>query len=166
MKAGKPSTVEVRLAKTELRALAESMRTVTDGDGHGMAPSSGASMSVKLRAPDGGFIVDSSSPETQWADSPPGSVDHDFTRWRWTVTPLRSGHRGLLLSASVRSSGAAAIDQPLPEQTVAVRVSRNYGRLLLRILMWLIVAACGGTLAFYGQAPANALIGELMNLLK
>ena len=159
MRAGKASMIEVRLAKSEVRALTESFS--------GGASSSGPSMSVKLRAPDGGFIIDSVTPETQWVDDRQGTVEHDFASWRWTVTPLNSGRRDLAMtvSAQVIGSDGTSTAHALPDQDVEVRIARNWGRGLLTLAKWVVIAGLGGAVAKFGAPVYEPAIAAVMKLI-
>ena len=48
-------------------------------------------MSVRLRAPEGGFWIEMASPETQWIENTLGLLSDDYASWRWIVTPQRRG---------------------------------------------------------------------------
>ncbi len=63
-------------------------------------------MSVRLRSPDGGFYIETSSPETQWIENVLGLVADDFASWRWTITPRERGKQRLQLLISARTVGA------------------------------------------------------------
>ena len=51
-------------------------------------------MSVRLRAPDGGFYIETASPETQWIEKAMQLPSEAFASWRWHVTPARRGGGG------------------------------------------------------------------------
>ncbi len=151
MKAGIPKLVEVRIARANVKALATGLQ------GGGAAYKQEAmitkAMSVKLRAPDGGFWVEAASPETQWIDNVLGVMTDDYASWRWTVTPKMSGHKKLQLVVSARTVGSdgLAAETALPDQLFDVRVSINYGQKSKRAAGWLAAAVFGGVLARFGE---------------
>lgn len=157
MKTGVTGLVEVRIARAKVKALAEGLQ------GGGAAYKHEAmitkAMSVKLRAPDGGFWVEAASPETQWIDNVLGVMTDDFASWRWTVTPKSSGRKKLQLVVSARTVGSdgLAAETALPDQFVDVKVAVNYGQVSRRTAGWLIAAVIGGMLARFGEGAYEAL---------
>ena len=85
-------------------------------------------MSVRLRAPDGGFFIETASPETQWIERAMLLSSEDFASWRWHVTPRDKGRRRLQLIISARtvSADGLAAETALPDQVITVRVHTNY----------------------------------------
>jgi hypothetical protein len=57
-------------------------------------------MSVRLRAPDGGFFIENASPETQWIEKTLLLSSDEFASWRWNVTPREKGKKRLQLIIS------------------------------------------------------------------
>jgi neural Wiskott-Aldrich syndrome protein len=165
MRAHVPSPVEVRLAKAEFQTLADGLQA-EDVRRHAVVVA--PAMSVKLRAPDGGFIIDSASPETQWLETRLGLIESDFASWRWTVTPLKAGRRRLQLVVSARTPGpdGAAADTALPDQIVDVRVGVNYGRAIGRAAGWMLVAVAGGLFAKFGGALYDPALAAVLAALK
>lgn len=159
------SQVDVRLANSEFRALTLALQ---GDDSHQHPLLVTPAMSVRLLAPDGGFMIQSDTPETQWLENNPGALDLDFAHWCWTVTPLRRGKRQLRLVVSARtiSGHGVAGNSALPDQVITVRVAPNYGRALLRLLGWAVVATTGAALALYGPTIANPMIGAVLRLMK
>lgn len=157
------SAVNVALTKTEFLALLDGLQ-----DGAGKGAGEAGCLSVKLRAPDGRFMIDSVSPETQWAEAEAGLGTSDSVNWRWMVTPLNPGHRRLQLvvSARTRSGKGAAVVTVLPEQIINVRVGSNYGRGLAILVGWIAIAVVGGIIAKYGPGVLEPGIAELMKALK
>lgn len=151
MKTGVSELVEVRIARANVKALAQGLQ------GGGAAYKHEAmitkAMSVKLRAPDGGFWVEAASPETQWIDNVLGVMTDDFASWRWTVTPKASGRKKLQLVVSARTVGSdgLAAETALPDQLYDVRVAVNYGQASKRAAIWLVAAVFGGVLARFGE---------------
>lgn len=164
MKAGISELVEVRIARANVKALAQGLQ------GGGAAYKHEAmitkAMSVKLRAPDGGFWVEAASPETQWIENVLGVMTDDYASWRWTVTPKTSGQKKLQLVVSARTVGSdgLAAETALPDQLFDVRVGVNYGRSSKRVAGWLAAAIFGGVLARFGENAfdvAKALIEKI-----
>ena len=148
MRVNASSLVEAQLPKTDIAAIAAGF---AGGMEAGPAPTPPA-MSVRLRAPDGGFLIDAASAETQWIDPRSGVIESEFSAWRWTVTPLKPGRRELQLIISIRAPGSDGIlaDQQLPDQVIEVRVRRGFGRMMLTMLKWIFVASLGAILATSG----------------
>jgi neural Wiskott-Aldrich syndrome protein len=157
-----PSSIEVRLAKADVRALVDGL------SGGGNAFQVAPAMSVRLRAPDGGFLIELASPETQWIDVRSGMIEADFVSWHWTVTPLMRGARRLNLAVVTRTVGAdgGSLETALPDQMVDVRVKPNTGRALSRAALWCGVALLGGLLATFGKGLAEPVIAGVMVLIK
>ena len=140
--------VEVRIARASLQEI------------EGQAPQSGyqqghstkitEALTVQLRAPKGKFLIEASSPETQWIDRFMG-FGEDFARWRWNVTPLKRGKQRLDLVISGRLVGAQGIlsENILPEQIIDVKVRPNYFKLLTAVLGFVLVAGLGALIMYF-----------------
>ena len=89
-------------------------------------------MAVRLRAPEGGFFIETASPETQWIENNIGFPSDDFASWRFLVTPQSRGWSQLQIIVSARTVGAdgVAAETALPDQIVEVKVRRNIKRTL------------------------------------
>jgi hypothetical protein len=155
MRAGVPEIVEVRIARADLQNVAVGMEGRGAPVRHDLVVT--RAMSVKLKAPEGGFWIETASPETQWIESRPGLMTDDFATWRWTVLPERRGRRRLQLVAAARTVGAdgLAAETALPEQMVEVRVAVNYGRAFGRVAGWVVAAVIGGALAKFGETALS-----------
>jgi hypothetical protein len=156
--------VDVRIARSDVKSLMDGL----DGEGYRHGVMVAPAMSVKLRAPDGGFIVEANSPETQWIETQLNGMQTDHAQWRFTVTPLKRGTRRLQLVVSARTtrSDGTAADVALPEQIVGIRVVTNYGRVIGRLLTWALVAVAGGVAAKFGHTiyePAIEAAKKLLN---
>jgi hypothetical protein len=108
-------------------------------------------IAVRLRPLAGRFIVDATSPETQWDQSGAASAGRLTTEaavWRFTVTPLVTGRGVLQLAVSARTLGADGVlaETQLPEQGYEVRVTHEYTGLMARAGM-LVLLAVGSMLA-------------------
>ena len=143
--------VEVRIARAELAELARGMRGREAAHQHDLVITK--AMSVRLRAPEGGFFIETASPETQWIENKLGVLSDNYASWRWTVTPQRTGRSLLQLVVSARTIGSdgLAAETALPEQIFEVRVATNYGRLAGRWAGWIAAAIIGGLFARFGE---------------
>lgn len=161
MRVGKTVRAEIRIAKSTVKALTEGL----DGGGqvwqHTVAVTK--AMSVRIRAPDGGFYIESTSPETQWIESNLGYASDDFASWRFNITPQYRGWSDLQIIVSARSIGAdgVAAETALPDQIVEVKVRANIGRAIVRIFSWTVAAVIGGALATFGES-GMAIVTTLM----
>ncbi|MDZ4841340.1 MAG: Clp protease N-terminal domain-containing protein [Hyphomicrobium aestuarii] len=163
MRAGYPSPVEVRIAKSDARRLLDGIEGAQHY-GHGAAA---PALSVKLRAPDGGFIIDGLSRETQWIESG-FEAGGDPAQWRWTVTPVKSGRRRLQLLIAARTTDAAgaAFDTMLPDQVVEVTLGANYGGMFATALTWSAIAITGGVIARFGDKIYDPMVASVIQLIR
>jgi hypothetical protein len=157
MRVGVPSLVEVRIARAEVNALTEGLQGGGGVWRHDLVVTK--AMSVRLRAPDGGFYIETASPETQWTENTLGLITDDFASWRWTVTPKESGARRLQLVISARTVGTDGVtaETALPDQVVDVKVRINYGKTARKVGGWALAAIAGGVLARFGEGLPAAL---------
>ena len=151
MRVAVPVIVEARVARANVKALAEGLQGTGIPNTHSVLVSK--AMSVRLRAPDGGFYIETASPETQWIDNVAGVMTDDFASWRWAVTAKERGKRRLQLVLSARTVSAEGLiaDTALPDQVVEVKVGINYGATALRWSGWISAAVFGGLLARFGE---------------
>lgn len=151
MRVGVTAPVEVRIAKAEVKAISDGLDVGRTAHRHDIQVTK--AMSVRLRAPEGGFFIETASPETQWIENALGLMADDYARWRWTVTPKLRGKRRLLLIVSARTVGpdGLAAETALPDQIIEIRVSTNYGVLVKRLAGWVVAAIAGGLLARFGS---------------
>jgi hypothetical protein len=157
MRVGTPVPVEVRIARDKIESLIMALK----GRGAAYRPDTFVTraVSVRLRAPQGGFFIESDSPETQWAETA-SSLPHDeYAVWRWTVLPRQRGPNRLLLSVSARTVGhdGIASESAPPDRAIEVRVKSNKARGLGKLLAWLIVLSAGAAIGYYGQHGLEAL---------
>ena len=133
--------VEIQLGKNEAAQLfprpqqaGEAVRAVT----------------VRLTAPEGGFFIETLTPETQWLPSRPGPTEEEpFGAWSWAVVPNETGSHTLAVQVFVRdvnANGELAGSQTA-EQAVEVRVRANFGRSLWGFIRTLFLLAVGAGLA-------------------
>ena len=151
MTKGVAQIVEVRVARAELSNLADGMQGQGLAQRHELVITQ--AMSLRLRAPNGGFFIETSSPETQWIENKLGLLSDDFASWRWTVTPQRTGRESLQLIVAARTVGGDGLmaETALPDQVFEVRVSTNYKSLALRWTGWAAAAVIGGLFAKFGE---------------
>lgn len=151
MRVGVPVVVEARIARADVKALAEGLQGGAAAYRHEVVVTK--AMSVRLRAPDGGFVIENRSPETQWIENVLGFGNDDFASWRWTVTPRARGRKQLQLIVSARTVGADGMtaETALPDQMVDVKVAINYARTAARWMGWIVAAVIGGLLAKFGE---------------
>jgi neural Wiskott-Aldrich syndrome protein len=166
MRVGKSERVEVRIAKVTAKAITEGLEGGGVAWQHELTVTQ--AMSVRLRAPDGGFFIETVSPETQWIENQLGFDSDDFASWRFLVTPQSRGWSRLQIIVSARTIGAdgMAAETALPDQVVDVKVRTNYQRTFLRWVGWIIAAVAGGALAKFGEGSldvAHALVQKFMH---
>jgi hypothetical protein len=151
MRVAKPVAVEARIARADVKALAEGLQGSGAAFRHEVVVTK--AMSVRLRAPEGGFSIENRSPETQWIENVLGLANDDFASWRWTVTPRDRGRHQLQLIVSARTVGADGVtaETALPDQVVDVKVAINYARSAGRWVGWISAAVIGGLLAKFGE---------------
>ncbi len=140
--------VEVRISREDSVALGRGMEGRAETIRHDIMVTQ--AMSVMLRAPDGGFVIEPLSPETQWIFERPetASEGETYGRWRWVVTPGETGQRRLQLIIAARSIDKNGLvgDTALPDQVITVRVRMNILRSLGRGIQWLAAMILGGVL--------------------
>jgi hypothetical protein len=157
MRIGKTVRVEVRIAKASIRGLEGDLAGPSVGPRS--AGSSPKAVAVRIRAPEGGFHIETASPETLWIESNSDFADDDVASWRFLITPNERGWSPLQIIASARTIGpdGLAAEAALPDQTVDVKVRRNPKRLFTKVVSWGIAALIGGLLATFGQPVAKLL---------
>ena len=120
-------------------------------------------LSVRLRAPDGGFSIEPGTPETQWIEANPSQPQDDNVVWSWSVTPLRRGRRRLQLLVSARMIGRDGIggEQAPPDRTIEVTVRPS---LVRRLGRWIAVVALFGIGAALGRLSQDKLAQDLFDV--
>jgi hypothetical protein len=147
MKSAVPERIEVRISREDTQAITRGMEGRAQPVRHDITVTQ--TMSVALRAPDGGFTIEPLSPETQWIFDRPGAADAEtYGRWRWVVTPRSPGQRRLQLIIAARSVSQSGMigDAALPDQIITVKVRTNYWLSIKSGLKWIAAMAIGGTL--------------------
>ena len=158
MRVGIPLVVEARVARAEVKAIAEGLQGGGAVYRHEVTVTK--AMSVRLRAPEGGFYIETSSPETQWIENVLGLMSDDYASWRWTVTPNARGKKKLQLLISARTVGTDGLtaETALPDQIIEVKVGVNYARTAVRWAGWMTAAVMGGVMARFGEGLFEPLI--------
>jgi hypothetical protein len=165
MRVGTTSKAEVRISRDRIEGLVAAL------NGHSMPHRpdqiAARALSVRLKAPNGGFLIESISPETQWVEGPTGLGHDDYAIWRWTVTPQRRGRGRLLLMVSARTVGqdGLAAESAPPDRLIDVRVAPNRARRLGRWVVWLMVLGIGLALGKFSDQlweAGTALLGKML----
>lgn len=165
LRVGKTERVEIRVAKAAAKAIIHGL----EGGGvvwkHEITVTQ--AMSVRLRAPEGGFFIETASPETQWIESQPGFASDDFASWRFLVTPQSRGWARLQIIVSARTVGADGMtaETAMPDQIVEVKVKTNIKRTLARWTGWITAAVAGGALAKFGETGIAAVNDYVQQIL-
>lgn len=164
MRVGVTERVEIRIGRAHIKNMADGM------EGGGLAWQHDVTvtkaMSVRVRAPEGGFFIETVSPETQWIDR---QFDDgpDYASWRFLITPQQRGWATLRIHISARTVGSegVAAETAFPDQVIEVKVRTNYGRAAKRTLGWIAAAVAGGVLARFGEGAFDAGSGLISKLL-
>ena len=153
-----PEQVEVRIARDSVDVPKGNMQGRGIPQSHGIYVTK--AMTVRLRAPEGGVRIETSSPETQWIDNALGLIHDDFASWRWTVTPERRGVTRLQLVVSARTVGAdgVAAETALPDQIFDIVVRTNYILAAKQVTGWATAMAAGGVIAAFGEDAFNKIL--------
>ncbi|MGA7329781.1 MAG: Clp protease N-terminal domain-containing protein [Rhodomicrobium sp.] len=158
-----PETIEIRLSKEDIAAIFSQVSYQGQGTQGGKFPATYRAVTIRLSAPEGGFLVEPIAPETQWVfDRPSFLGEEAFGTWTWTVVPNERGSHFLVVSMSARDldENGLAGDISLPDQAIQIRVRGSFWRGLWRLISTalLLLAGSGITVgAFY----ALKLLGKL-----
>jgi neural Wiskott-Aldrich syndrome protein len=166
MRVAVPALVEVRVARGDVQALAEGLQGGGAAYKHEVTVTK--AMSVRLRAPDGGFYIETASPETQWIEKTSLISSDDYASWRWHVTPREKGRRRLQLIISARtvSADGLAAETALPDQVITVRVRTNYAKTVSHLVGWSVAAVIGGLIAKFGEGALDQGLQIVAKLMK
>ena len=126
-------------------------------------------ITVRLRAPAGGFLIFPLSPETCWTDEAKGAGE-DHASWRWSLMPQRRGKARLLLiiAAQTLDANGMTAEAALPDQVIKVHVRVNFGRTVRKVAGWGLLILAGCALNAWGRElypPALEAVGWLWGLL-
>lgn len=165
MRLGVASPAQVRISRDKIEGL---ILLLLGGRGMAHRPDAFVTraLSVRLRAPDGGFVIEPGSSETQWVETVSGIQHDEFVTWRWMVTPQQRGRRRLLLVVSARTVGrdGLAAETAPPDRVIEVTVKGGRFRGLMRWSVLLVVLALGiaiGRLGHETWSLAAALLRRL-----
>jgi hypothetical protein len=120
-------------------------------------------VTVRLTAPEGGFYIEPSAPETQWIlDRQSFHGEEVFGSWAWTAVPSETGSYILALSMSARDmdENGGLGDLQLPDQFIKVRIRGSVGQLVWGFVRTVLLLLAGSGLtvsAWY----ALKLMGKL-----
>jgi len=151
MRVGVPASAQVRISRNRIDGLIGLLM-----QGRGMVHRPDAlitrALSVRLRAPDGGFWIEAASPETQWVEIGAGLHQDDDVTWRWTVTPQRRGRGRLILVVAARTIGhdGLAAEAAPPDRAIEVTVTGGRLRRLARSVVFLAALIAGAVLGRFG----------------
>ena len=162
MRVGSTVSVEVRIARDGAQGVSAGLQGQAPPVRHDLFITK--AMSVRLRAPDGGFNIEAASPERQWTEAALTPLSSDFASWRFLVMPHRRGNATLQLVVSARVVGRDGIvaETALPDRVISVNVRTNYLRTGLRWTVWLSALALGGAIGKLGEGA----LASAMQLLK
>jgi neural Wiskott-Aldrich syndrome protein len=158
MRAWISERIEVRIARKSFDGLSLGIEGRGTPARHDIVVTS--AMSVRLKAPDGGFAIDTLTPETQWIENRPGLISNDdFASWRWTVRPMRAGRARLHLVISARTAGpdGSTAETALPDQIIEIKVRTNFALAAKRWGGWIAAAVVGGALGKFGESAFEVL---------
>jgi hypothetical protein len=160
---GAAEIVRLQLAKEEAEFLLT--RAARKGQPQ-LAPEGHAicrAVTVRLTAPEGGFLIEPSAPETQWIlDRPPFLGEEAFGSWAWTVLPSETGSYVLALSVSARDIGenGGLVDRQLQDQFVKARIRGSLGDVLWGFVRTGLLLLAGSGLTV-GAWYALKIMGKL-----
>jgi neural Wiskott-Aldrich syndrome protein len=159
-----PVTGEVRITRDKIEAL---MQALTNAAPQRPAAPLARTLCVRLRAPNGGFVIETMTPETQWIEGNTNLVHDDTALWRWTIVPQRRGRGRLLLTLSARTIGADAVSAETapPDRMIDVRVRANYARRCARLVAFIATLGAGGLLGHFAEQAWSAALAALKQAL-
>lgn len=152
MRVGAPASAQVRINRDRIDGL---ILLLMKGRGMAHRPETSITraLSVRLRAPDGGFWIEAASPETQWIETASGHHQDEQIAWRWTVTPQRRGRGRLILAVAARAVGhdGLAAETAPPDRVIEVAVTGGRLRRLAGWAGFLAVLMLGAMLGRFGS---------------
>src|SRR5262245_27423998 len=165
MRVGRAASAQVRIGRDKV----DSLMQLLTGSRVQHHPEAGAVrvLSVRLRAPDGGFAIEPDTPETQWIETGPGQLQDDHVAWQWTITPLWRGRWPLYLMVSIRAVGrdGIAAEQALPDYVIDVTVRRNRLRRLVRWVASALLLSVGAMLGWLSQDKLGQDLADVVVLI-
>jgi hypothetical protein len=164
-----PAAAQVRISRDKVESL---MQLLAAGRPQ-PAPDAvvGRLISVRLKAPDGGFAIEAETPEAQWVEA----QQEDHVGWRWTVTPLQRGRHRLQLAVAARTVARDGVgpETAPPDRIIEVAVRPRRLRGLMRWMGLALLIAAGVGMGRLSQDKlaqdivdvASAIWKNLMGLL-
>jgi hypothetical protein len=167
MRVGAATTAQVRINRAKIDSLIQLLM----GDRAQQDPSGVVArvLTVRLKAPDGGFWIEAVTPETQWIEATPGVQEVEPISWRWTVTPQWRGRNRMQLLVAARSIGrdGIAAEMAPPDRTIEVAVRPNVLRRLVRWIVFLAIFGVGVALGALSQDKlAQDIVDFVTSLMK
>jgi hypothetical protein len=160
MRVGAATTAQVRIGRDKVDALMQLLA----GHRAQLHPETIAArvLSVRLRAPDGGFAIEAATPETQWIGAGAGQAQDEPVTWHWDITPLRRGRERLQLLVSARTVGrdGTSAETAPPDRTIEVAVG---GGTVRRVVRWVFVLALFGAGIGLGRLSQDRLAQDLLD---
>jgi hypothetical protein len=149
VRSGSAVTIQIRLTKEEAQAIFAKMGRRGQPQLGGEPQVASRAVTLRLSAPEGGFFVEASSPETQWIfDRPSFLGEEAFGTWAWTLIPGQRGAFALAVSMSARDvdGNGLAGELQVPEQWIKIRVQGSFWRSLAGVLNAALLLAAGSGL--------------------
>ncbi|MBX9589956.1 MAG: hypothetical protein K2X43_11665 [Hyphomonadaceae bacterium] len=167
MRAGAPAQAQVRISRDRIDGL---ILLLMKGRGMTQRPDHliMRALTVRLRAPDGGFWIEAAAPETQWIDGASGRHQDEHVTWRWTVTPHQRGPGRLILAVSARTVGpdGLAAETAPPDRVIEVAVTggrlrrlARWSSILAALLLGAMLGRFGGEVWALGAAIIKRIVG-------
>jgi neural Wiskott-Aldrich syndrome protein len=151
MRVGVATTAQVRINRAKI----DSLMQLLMGDRAHQDPAAVVArvLTVRLKAPEGGFWIEAVTPETQWIEATNGLQEVEPVSWRWTVTPQWRGRSRMQLVVSARSIGrdGFAAEMAPPDRAIDVVVRSSMLRRLVRWILFLAVFSMGAGLGALSQ---------------
>jgi hypothetical protein len=160
MRVGAATAAQVRIGRDKVDSL---MQLLAGNRAH-IHPESIAArvLSVRLRAPDGGFAIEAATPETQWIGAAAGQPQDEPVTWHWDITPLRRGRERLQLLVSARTVGrdGTSAETAPPDRTIEVAVG---GGTVRRVVRWVFALALFGAGIGLGRLSQDRLAQDVLD---
>jgi hypothetical protein len=161
MRVGSAASAQVRIGRDKVDSLVQLL--MGNRPQHHPEAVVARVLSVRLRAPDGGFSIEPRTPESQWVEATPGQPQDDHFAWHWTVTPHRRGYRRLQLLVSARTVGrdGIATESAPPERAIEVTVRPS---LVRRFVRWIVIVVLLGVGTVLGRLSQDKLAEDLLDI--
>lgn len=148
MELNRPESATIRISRMESEKLIAGLRQENISRHDVVAY---GAMTVSLTSPDNAFQITPIGTEMKLLDRKGGSLD-DVTDWKWTITPVKTGKHGILVTLQGHEF-RDGMQAPLPgsEQTIDINVTVNPVDRAKSVAKWAAVATAGGALSYFGQ---------------